>query len=195
MKLVGTKSQYSGEGFEYLRKAIEKKSHKNLEELAKEYVFQPLGMNDTSYIWNEKKDADRMVIGYDKDGKSLDIVKNQTPSSADDLMTTVEDYGKFLVAVMNNELLSPTVFEAMKTKQVETKKNKYFGLGFEIYDLGNNEIALSHGGSDKGVNTIFFLLPKTKQGLIIFTNVEDGYKIYEPIMNQYLDEIGKKLLK
>jgi CubicO group peptidase (beta-lactamase class C family) len=51
----GTKYQYSGEGFEYLRKAIENKFHKSLEELAKEYVFQPLGMNDTSYIWNEKK--------------------------------------------------------------------------------------------------------------------------------------------
>lgn len=190
----GTKYQYSGEGFEYLRKAIEKKFHKNLEELAKEYVFQPLGMNDTSYIWNEKKDAGRIVIGYDKDGKSLDVVKNKTPSSADDLMTTVEDYSKFLVAVMNNELLSSTVFEAMKTKQVETKKNKSFGLGFEIYDLGNNEIALSHGGSDKGVNTIFFLLPKTKQGLIIFTNVEDGYKIYEPIMKQYLGNVGKKIV-
>ena len=190
----GTKYQYSGEGFEYLRKAIEKKFHKNLEELAKEYVFQPLEMNDTSYIWNEKKDADRIVIGYDKEGKSLDIVKNKTPSSADDLMTTVEDYSKFLVAVMNNELLSPTVFEAMKTTQVETKKNKSFGLGVEIYDLGKNEIALSHGGSDKGVNTIFFLLPKTKQGLIIFTNVEDGYKIYEPIMNQYLGNLGKKIV-
>jgi len=190
----GTKYQYSGEGFEYLRKAIEKKFHKNLEELAKEYVFQPLEMNDTSYIWNEKKDENRIIIGYDKDGKSLDIVKNKTPSSADDLMTTVEDYSKFLVAVMNNELLSPAVFEAMKTKQVETKKNKSFGLGFEIYDLGNNEIALSHGGSDKGVNTIFFLLPKTKQGLIIFTNVEDGYKIYEPIMNQYLGDMGKKIV-
>jgi len=190
----GTKYQYSGEGFEYLRKAIEKKFHKNLEELAQEYVFQPLDMKDTSYIWNEKKDADRIVIGYDNEGKPYDIVKNKTANAADDLMTTVEDYGKFLVAILNNDLLSPSVFETMKTKQVETKKNKYFGLGFEIYDLGNNEIALSHGGSDKGVNTIVFLLPKTKQGLIIFTNVEEGYKIYEPIMNQYLGTIGKKIV-
>ena len=44
----GTKYQYSGEGFEYLRKAIEKKFNKSLEELAKEFVFQTLNMNDTS---------------------------------------------------------------------------------------------------------------------------------------------------
>lgn len=191
----GTKYQYSGEGFEYLRKAIEKKFNKNLEQLAKEYVFQPLNMNDTSYIWNEKKQADRIVVGYDKYGNPYDIVKNKTASSADDLMTSVEDYSKFLIGLMNKELLSPEVFEAMKTKQVETKKNKYFGLGFEIYDLGNNEIALSHGGSDKGVNTIAFILPKTKQGLVIFTNVDDGYKIYEPIINLYFGEIGKKIVE
>jgi CubicO group peptidase (beta-lactamase class C family) len=191
----GTKYQYSGEGFEYLRKAIENKFHKRLEELAKELVFQPLDMNDTSYIWNEKKEAARIVIGYDKDGKPYDIVKNKTVNAADDLITSVEDYSKFLIAVMNNELLSPAVFEAMKTKQIETKKNKYFGLGFEIYDLGNNEIVLSHGGSDKGVNTIAFILPKTKQGLVIFTNVDDGYKIYESIMNQYFGAIGKKIVE
>ncbi len=190
----GTKYQYSGEGFEYLRKAIENKFHKSLEELAKEYVFQPLGMNDTSYIWNEKKDAGRIVVGYDKDGKAYDIVKNKTVNSADDLTTSVEDYSKFLIAVMNNELLSNSVFETMKTNQVQTKKDKYFGLGFEIYDLGNNEIALSHGGSDKGVNTIVFLLPKTKQGLVIFTNVDDGYNIYRPLIKKYLGSKGDKII-
>lgn len=191
----GTKYQYSGEGFEYLRKAVENKFHKSLEELARELVFQPLQMNDTSYIWNEKKDVDRIVIGYDKNRKPYDIVRNKTASAADDLITSVEDYGKFLTAVMNHDLLSPPVFEAMKTKLVQTKQNKYFGLGFEIYDLGNNEVALSHGGSDKGVNTIAFILPKTKQGLIIFTNVDDGYTIYEALINQYFGDIGKKIVE
>lgn len=190
----GTKYQYSGEGFEYLRKAIENKFGKSLEELAKEYVFQPLEMNDSSYIWNEKKDTDRIVIGYDNNGKPYDIVKNKTSNAADDLTTTVEDYGKFLVAVMNNELLSSSVFEVMKTKQVKTKKNKYFGLGWVIYDLGNEEIALAHDGSDKGVNTIFFLLPKTKKGLIIFTNVDDGHKVYRQIIKKYLGEKGEKII-
>jgi len=190
----GTKYQYSGEGFEYLRKALENKFHKSLEELAKELVFQPLDMKYTSYIWNEKKYSERMILGYDNSGKPYEIVKNKTPNAADDLITSVEDYGKFLVAVLNNDLLTPKIDEEMKTKHIETKKDKFFGLGFEIYDLGNNEIALSHGGSDKGVNTIVFLLPKTKKGLIIFTNVENGYKIYESLVNHYLGNVGKKII-
>lgn len=190
----GTKYQYSGEGFEYLRKALENKFHKSLEELAKELVFQPLDMKDTSYIWNEKKYSERMILGYDNSGKPYEIIKNKTPNAADDLVTSVEDYGKFLVGVLNNDLLSSKIAEEMKTKQIETKKNKFFGLGFEIYDLGNNEIVLSHGGSDKGVNTIVFLLPKTKKGLIIFTNAENGYKIYEPLVNHFLGNVGKKII-
>ncbi len=190
----GTKYQYSGEGLEYLRKAIENKFHKSLEDLAKELVFNTLNMKDTSFIWNEKF-IDKMVIGYDKEGKPYDIVRNTKASAADDLITSVEDYGKFMVAVMNNDLLSKKVFDEMKSKQIKTKQDKYFGLGFEIYDLGNNEIALSHGGSDKGVNTITFILPKTKQGLVIFTNVDDGYKIYEPIINQYFGNVGKKIVE
>lgn len=191
----GTKYQYSGEGFEYLRKALENKFHKSLEELAKEFVFQPLDMKDTSYIWNEKKYSERVVRGYNNSGNPYEIVKNKTPNAADDLVTSIEDYGKFLVAVLNNDLLTPKIAEEMNTKHIETKKDKFFGLGFEIYNLGNNEIALSHGGSDKGVNTIVFLLPKTKKGLIIFTNVENGYKIYEPLVNHYLGNVGKKIIE
>ncbi|MCY0977907.1 class A beta-lactamase-related serine hydrolase [Chryseobacterium wangxinyae] len=190
----GKKYQYSGEGFEYLRKALESKFHKSLEDLAKEMIFQPLNMNSTSYIWNEKVES-KIVVGYDRERKLYDIVKNRTANAADDLMTSVEDYSKFLISIMNNDLLSKAVFEEMKTKQVKTKENKYFGLGFEIYDLGNNEIALSHGGSDKGVNTIAIILPKTKQGLVIFTNVDDGYKIYETIMNRYLGDVGRKIVE
>ncbi|WP_368366345.1 serine hydrolase [Chryseobacterium sp. SSA4.19] len=119
----GTRYQYSGEGFGYLRKAVENKFHKSLEELAKEFVFKPLNMNDTHYIWQEKFMA-RTVIGYDNNGNPYDVVINKTPNAADDLTTTVEDYSNFLVAVMNNDVLSPAVFEAMKTRQVQSKKNK-----------------------------------------------------------------------
>lgn len=150
-------------------------------------------MDETSYVWNEKN-IDEIVIGYDKNRKAYDIVKNKKANAADDLTTTVKDYGQFLVNIMNGNLLSPKIFNEIKTKQVATKNGKYFGLGFEIYDLGNNEIVLSHSGADDGVRTQFFLLPKTKQGLIIFTNSDNGYKIYEPLIKKYLGDVGNKII-
>lgn len=191
----GTKYQYSGEGLEYLRRALEKKFHKTLDQLANELIFQPLKMMDTQMIWNDKVDLSRYAINYDNKGNAYEPTKNKTANAADDLLTTIKDYGTFLCSVMNSDGLSKKVFDDMTSHQVETKKNKYFGLGFEIYDLGNNDYALSHGGADKGVQTIVILLPKTKQGLIIFTNVDDGYKVYEKLVNHYLGENGKKIIE
>ena len=190
----GTKYQYSGEGFEYLREALEAKFHKSLNELAIELIFEPLQMTDTQYFWDEKTDSTRFAIGYNSEGTSYKTIKNKTANAADDLLTTVEDYGIFLTSVLNGEGLSVKVFADMVTHQVATKKDKYFGLGFEIYDFGNGEYALSHGGSDKGCQTIVFIIPKTKQGLIIFTNVDDGYKVYEKLLAHYLGEYGRRII-
>lgn len=189
----GTKYQYSGEGMEYLRKALEKKFKKSLQQLANELIFQPLKMTDIKYIWDKNVDTTRLIIGYDQDGKAYEIVKNEKPNAADDLLTTVEDYGKFLVSVMNGDGLSKIVFDEMTKNQVASTKGKHFGLGFEIYDLGNGEIALSHGGSDNGVQTIVFILPKTKQGLLIFTNSDIGASVFENLLKHYLGENGQKI--
>lgn len=191
----GTKYQYSGEGFEYLRKALEKKFNKNLNQLAEELIFHPLKMEDTSYIWDEQKDASRFSEGYSKDGKMYPTVKTTTPNAADDLITTISDYSRFLISVMNGDGLSKKVFNEMKTGQVVTKKGKSFGLGFEIYDLGEGNIALSHGGADEGVQTIFFIFPKSKDGIIIFTNVDDGYKVYEKLLTEYFGDYGRKVVE
>lgn len=189
----GTKYQYSGEGMEYLRKALEKKFHKSLQQLATELIFQPLKMTDTRYVWDKNVDTIRLAIGYDQDGKAYETVKHKTPNAADDLLTTIEDYGKFLASVMNGDGLSKIVFAEMTKNQVVSTKGKHFGLGLEIYDLGNGEIALSHGGSDNGVQTIVFILPKTKQGLLIFTNSDTGGSVFENLLKHYLGENGQKI--
>jgi CubicO group peptidase (beta-lactamase class C family) len=190
----GTKYQYSGEGFEYLRKALENKFHKPLNQMAQELIFNPLKMTDTQFFWDEKTDSARFAIGYNPAGAPYSIQKNKKPNAADDLITTIADYGKFLVNLLQGGGLSKKVYAEMLHEQVATKKNKYFGLGLEIYDLGKNGIALSHGGADKGCQTIVFVLPQTQQGIIIFTNVDDGYKVYEKLLLHYLGDVGRQII-
>jgi CubicO group peptidase (beta-lactamase class C family) len=191
----GTKYQYSGEGFEYLRKALENKFKKPLEQLADELIFKPLEMRDTRFFWDAGMNEARFAVGYDAKGNAYKIYKNTKANAADDLLTTVEDYGKFLVSVMNGDGLSKEIFAEMTHHQVKTKENKYFGLGWEIYDLGSGEYALSHGGSDEGVQTIVFLLPKSKQGLIIFTNSDNGTNVYLKLIGDYLKNYGKRIIE
>lgn len=190
----GTRYQYSGEGFEYLRKALEKKFGKSLDQLAKELIFQPLRMKNTNYIWDQTTDESKFAIGYDKDGKPYPTEKNKTANAADDLHTTVEDYGNFMVSVMKGTSLKPDVFKEMIKKQVKVKDHKYFGLGFEIYDLGNGDYALSHGGADQGTQCIAIIIPGSGKGIIIFTNIDDGYKVYEKLVLHYLGKEGKTIV-
>ncbi len=191
----GTKYQYSGEGMEYLRKALEKKFNKSLQQLAYELVFQPLKMTDTRYVWDKNVDTTRLAIGYDKVGKEYESVKNKTPNAADDLLTTIEDYGNFLVSVLNSNGLTKEVFKEIQTNQISSINGKHFGLGFEKYDFKDGNFALSHGGADNGVQTIVFIFPKTRQGILIFTNVDDGYKVYEKLLIHYLGDYGKEIIE
>ncbi|MEJ5106337.1 serine hydrolase [Chryseobacterium sp. MYb328] len=189
----GTQYQYSGEGFEYLRRALEKKFGKTLDQLARELIFQPLQMNDTNYIWDQNTDESRFAIGYNEEGKPYPTEKNKTANAADDLHTTIGDYGNFMVNVMNGKNLKPEVFQEMIKKQIKIRDGIYFGLGFGIYDLGNGNYALSHSGSDPGTRCITFVLPKSGKGIIIFTNTDNGTKIYEKLVLHYLGEEGRKI--
>lgn len=190
----GSQYQYSGEGFEYLRKALEKKFQKSLQELAAELIFEPLGMSDTRYTWHDQTDSSRLAPGYNNQGIAYPVYKNLSPNAADDLMTTIKDYGTFLTSVLNKDGLSGEVFKEMSTRQVASQKGKHFGLGFEIYDFENGAYALSHGGADEGCQTLFFIFPETGNGLIIFTNADDGYKVYAKLLIHYLGEYGKKII-
>ncbi|MGY6649969.1 serine hydrolase [Wenyingzhuangia sp. IMCC45574] len=186
----GTKYQYSGEGMEYLRRALEKKFKKSLNELASELIFEPLGMTDTQYVWNDKIDESRVVAGYNPKGDVYKTHKRQINNAADDLLTTIPDYATFILSSINDKGLS----SEMHKPQVASNNGKHFGLGFERYDFKDGNYALSHGGADRGAQTIFFYFPRTQQGILIFTNVDDGYKVYEKLLTHYLGNYGKEII-
>ncbi len=191
----GTQYQYSGEGFEYLRKALESKFNKTLNQLAKELIFDPLKMEDTQYIWNENIDASRVAKGYDKVGNSYPTHQRKINNGADDLLTTIKDYSTFLISAINSEGLSEEVFNDMITDQTASLNGKHYGLGFEKYHFKDGNYALTHGGADYGAHAMTIIFPETKQGLLIFTNADNGYKTYFDLLPKYLGKYGTEILE
>jgi CubicO group peptidase (beta-lactamase class C family) len=192
----GSKFGYSGEGFEYLRKALEKKFNKPLERLTDSLIFKPLEMNDTQHAWNQSTDETRFAHWYDENGNEYKRdFKATAVSAADDLLTTLEDYGKFASDILQGSGLDSTLFNQMIRPLVPTKDGRFFGLGWEMFlNVGEKkEYALTHSGGDAGVQTLVVLLPVSKQGLIIFTNGDNGYKLYEKVVTELLDS-GKELM-
>src|SRR5690606_33868043 len=74
----GIAYQYSGEGYEYLRKALERKFKMTLEELADELLFTPLGMKDTRFVWDSATDESRFAKWHKKSGDRYETYKNTT---------------------------------------------------------------------------------------------------------------------
>ena len=192
----GTKFGYSGEGFEYLRKALEKKFQRPLSKLADSILFRPLGMRDTRFSWDATVDESRFAHWFDDAGNEhKQDYKKTSESAADDLLTTIEDYGRFVTYVINGAGLDTSVFNQMITPQVPTQKGLFMCLGWEMFQgLGSKkEYAIIHSGSDAGVKTLAILLPVSKQGLVIFMNGDNGNKLYEKIITELLD-VGKEMM-
>ncbi|GAB2766095.1 serine hydrolase [Salinimicrobium soli] len=189
----GTKYQYSGEGFEYLKRAMEKKFGMGIEELAREQVFVPAGMKDTRFWWDKTMDETRYAQNFDEKGEMISLKKYYNASAAANLLTTVEDYGKFLSYVVNGAGLSEEVFQEMLEHQVQLKENDYFGLGWEILTgFSNDEYALIHTGGESGVRTLAVLFPQSKNGYLIFLNGEKADDIYSELLTNRL-YLGEEL--
>lgn len=191
----GTTMQYSGEGFEYLREALERKFKKSLPELAQALVFEPLKMHDTQFAWDARTDESRFARWHDGEGKhAYTQHRKTTVNAADDLLTTVEDYGRFGAWVLGGAGLPPALFTEMTKDQSGVKENYAMGLGWELHrNLGDGETVLIHGGADKGVAAVIMLLPKSKQGLVVMTNADNGYRLYEKLVTELLD-VGAQLM-
>ena len=182
----GTKFGYSGEGFEYLRRSLEKKFHEPMNILLDSFLLKPLGITQTQY-WSDHLDTTRFAQWHDGQGNRYNVSIQTPVNAADDLITTVEDYCKLIVYTMNGAGLSDSLFADMTRPQVTTKENSYMGLGWGlIKGLPNDEYALEHGGSDIGVRTMAAFLPKSKSGVVVMTNGDNGMFVTDQVIKRAL---------
>ncbi|HFL2713404.1 TPA: serine hydrolase domain-containing protein [Legionella pneumophila] len=87
----GEKYSYSGEAFIYLQKVIEATTGKNLEELAKEYVFTPLKMNHSTFLPQPESDP-KIVAVHTHLGKPTSINESIPHLKYDlELMSSLSD--------------------------------------------------------------------------------------------------------
>jgi CubicO group peptidase (beta-lactamase class C family) len=190
----GTKFGYSGEGFEYLKHALEKKFNIPLDKLADSVLFKPWNMHDTRYIWNDQIDESRYAVPHDISGMAIELPRNKNASAADLLKTTVEDYCKFGVEVMKGTGFKEDVYRDMITPQSKVSEYESFGLGWDIIkDLRNGEFCLMHDGDDFGNHTMVILLPESKRGLVVLTNGEKGDDVIKNVVIESLD-LGKEIV-
>lgn len=189
----GEKFSYSGEGFVYLSKVIEKITGREFGEFVRSEVLQPLGMKHSSIDW-EKEYYKTKAFNHDALGIAKDQNAEKGVNAAASLHTTAEDYAKFVIAVMKGEGLSEKSCRIMLEPQVSIDKEKapglFWGLGWGIEESAEGK-SFWHWG-DNGFNRSFVIAnPTTGKGLVFFTNGANGMSFLDEILKAYSGETVK----
>ena len=183
----GTKFGYSGEGFLYLQKVVEKITGQPLANYLQQQILLPLGMNSSSLVW-ESAYATTASDGHNRRGKPAPMSKPKAAVSAGSLRTTATDFAQFLIAMMksgtiDSPKLTETSLQQMLTPQIKMSRSIDWGLGWGL-EKTNNGRFFWHWG-DLGTFKSFTLASKeSNTGIVILTNSQNGLKICEQIVRQ-----------
>jgi CubicO group peptidase (beta-lactamase class C family) len=180
----GSQVSYSGEGFVYLGKVVEKLTGKKLVDLCREEVFAPMGIENASLVWNENL-ARLTATGH---GGSAPMAKGKpsAPNVAASLHVDAGNYAKFLTAVLRGEGLSePTSREMLRSQvKVPDQEGTSWGLGIAIEEtpVGTN---YGHGGRNSGFTSRSLMYKDKGIGYAFLVNNDDASKI-DNVLNAYL---------
>jgi len=210
----GERWQYSGEGYVYLQRIIEKVNGRAFSEVAEEIVFRPLAMRSTAMAWTPAL-ADRCAVphrkrgeaipDWDRDGKALyeyqaklghplkyedsvALAKQRSgrtlpnwisPNAAASMVTTGEDYARFVAAAMKN----PELRKEQVTMRSGPGWMLGWGLGWGIERVAGREF-LWQWGDNGGYKNIVFVEPAKRAALFVFTNGDAGAAVYGRVVRE-----------
>lgn len=179
----GTKYQYSGEGYEYLKRVIEHITDKDIETIIEEEVFQPFGMVSSSFTATPDI-IDNIIVGHTENIPMFWELHDR-PWISGSMYSTSSDMAVFMKALMEQKRLTQKAYDDMIEPQVinDNPWRHHFGgyqqahsLGFEIEDTAHGRI-IHHGGNNGDFQARFAMNLKNKSGFILLTNNNNGYKL------------------
>jgi len=188
--LPGSAFKYSGEGYMLLQVVVEHIMHRSLNKLARTYVFDPLGMSNSSFRWETRFEA-HMAYGHSKSNQVFDFRKPDREAAAYSLHTTAADYGKFLHALMTHDGLTESTFQDMFKAHIPTnygeKESFAWGLGIGLQQMDGKK-AIWHWGDNNIYKCFVIGVPDQQLGFVYFTNSSNGLNIGQKISQIILDE-------
>lgn len=177
---------YSGEGFVYLQKAVEKLTGMPLADLARREVFDPLGMTRSRLAWDPALEGNT-VTGINAQGQLEPLPRPTEANAAGSLLTTAEDYGRFLVALLEGRGLKPESREALFKPQAQVQSKwgdpkspkqpgVFWGLGWGL-ERADGVDTFWHWGHEDAWRAFVVVRRDGKAGFVYFANSHEGLSI------------------
>ena len=173
----GTEFRYSGGGYQLLQLAVEDVTGRTLADLAHQLIFEPLGMDDSTYL--EPKVVERASRAHDEGGVAGEHRCLRYPEhAAAGLWTTPLDLARFACELLNAtcnrhpRVISPAIAAAMSTPLMGDGS---YGLGLQV----SND-RFGHGGGNWGFTSNLHGVPDERRGFVAMTNCW-GMPTYETL--------------
>jgi CubicO group peptidase (beta-lactamase class C family) len=185
----GTEFGYSGEGYEYLKRAIEHITHKSISQILNEELLAPLQLQG---LWFKGSDYIKRNSAHGhKDLKPSDIRYIEKPMMAFSMFTEAKAFSNFMLALRNKKGLKSETYEKMFRIESTKENGIHWSLGFEIEDTPVG-ISYGHSGStSSGFICNFRYFPKLDIGYVFLTNSDMGAYLSIPLLTQFI-VTGKK---
>jgi len=166
---------------------VEEVTGRGLEELARERVFEPLGMTRTSYVWNDWFE-ENLAIPHDRYGRPTRYRKRGEADAAGSMATTADDYAKLLVALLNAKekrkvtvgeiwqsqiaIRSRSMFGPEAREEVGGPDGLYWGIGWGRID-GEYGSAFFHTGHEGGTQNYNVTFVGKGIGVVFLSNSDN----------------------
>lgn len=191
----GAAASYSGENYVYVAEFATKALGMSLDDLVATAVFEKAGMTDTWFTPDQSWDG-RVAMVRGRDGSLRVPDSSEAPGAADNLHTTIGDMGRFIAWAMAGEHLTAPLMTARGTiydDQVAQAcppgiipadlcpEHTGFGLGWMIYDSGDNRF-LVHNGKDWGERAVALFAPERGYGVVVLTSGANGRSVISEVL-------------
>lgn len=190
----GSDWRYSGGGYTIAMMALEDHLQKPLADLAEEYLFTPLGLQNTTMKQpNEEGFLENVAKAHDQNGNIIQTGIPITPQvSASGLWSTPTDMAILLIDIQKalngkeSKVISEKVAKRI-TDIVTLKIMRGWSLGWERrYAYGNLDW-FSHGGANTGIGGHIYATMENGKGVVFFGNGPNSIRI--PIIDQVRESI------
>lgn len=180
---------YSGEGYLFLQRALEKKINKPLNQIMQEQVFTPLHMENSSYQWINRFDT---VSSFGNSPEEIN--RHNFANAAYSLLTNATDYSVFLQALLKGRGLKKQTHKMMFEKSASAKwygktpkiADNYIswglGVGLQMNEKGSS---IWHWGDNGDYKCFYMAFPDKNESLVYFTHSQYGLFIAEDMLNLF----------
>ncbi|MES2974404.1 MAG: serine hydrolase domain-containing protein [Pseudomonadota bacterium] len=192
----GAWASYSSMGIMYLQAAMEARTGEPFEATMRRLVFEPLDMRSSSYVWQERFDAD-FARPHD-DGQPIDKHRPSGAFASYSLQTTAGDYAAFVAAVLRGDGLKESTWRDwfvvqghapkgaavhLESTPPETEPDVGWGLGWGVEPSTG---CFFQWGKREGVRSFVMGSVAEQAGFVLLTNSNTGLRLVRELAAEVL---------